>query len=160
MGTRVSEKGVTLHFMDKNGAEQSVVKGQFAFLFSHPRPIEPANSDPRLGSQDWLTDVIVVDNPAKLKDFEISDTTIAHTSTSSMSVLVRWSVGKEEGAQSGCLTISTGHPDPLTNPNDFVYVEDIRVLPSDTQMNDKHPLWKLWKQMGISFFTQLNVKDK
>lgn len=151
MGVRACEKGVTLRFLDKDGSSETrnPVTGEFAYFFSKRRLESPNSSDPIYGSQDWLTDVIVVDNPIKLTTMQPSQTNIDYTSCSSKRVLVQWSVGAETGHSDQCFTISTGHQE---TPSGYLYADTVLVLPPETQMNSSHSLWSLWKDMAIKFF--------
>jgi hypothetical protein len=147
MGVRPSEKGVTLIFLDKDGKPSSQpVSGAFAFLFSSPRDEAPGDPDPVHGSQDWLSDAIVVDNPAKLKSMKICKTSIATTSKSSKKVCVQWDTAGFMGSMEGCFTIADGR---MEGSN--VFADTLTVLPPETDMRPGHLLWYKWKDGVISF---------
>ncbi len=147
MGLRASETGVTLRFLDPTGTAetQDPVTGEFAFLFSKPRLEFPGSSEAIHGSHDWLTDLIVVDNPVKLSQYQLTQSGIAFSSAASKQVLVRWDVGAQHSDQGGSFTIATGHK---TAGSDFLFADTILVLPAQTNMNPTHRLWPLWAQMA------------
>lgn len=147
MGVRASEKGVTLKFLDVTGKTEmrDPVTGEFAFFFGTKRPEAPGDPDPIHGSQDWLTDLIVVDNPAKLIDLRPSQPGISFTSASSKRVTVQWSVGRAEDSMDFCYTISTGHQASSSDP---LYADTVLVLPAQTQMVPGHYLFETWKKQA------------
>ena len=149
MGVRANQRGVTLKFLDATGTQQTRadLKGEFAFFFSKRRPELPGDLDPKHGSQDWLTDLIVVDNPAKLVSMPLSQTEIAYTSASSKKVIVRWGVGGDEGREDGCVTIATGDQ---ASAGDYLFADSVLVLPAGTVIDESHALWPTWSKMVIS----------
>ena len=151
MGVRPSEAGVKLTFFKADGTVDPnicPVKGEFAYFFSVPRPEAPGDKDPIHGSQDWLTDIIVVDNPIKLVHIAPTQTNIQLTSAASKQVLVRWDVAGRVGTIVNCFTISAGH---LGSGRFFA--ETVQVLDSHTVMDNKHPLWKPWVDAAGQRFT-------
>jgi hypothetical protein len=152
MGVRASETGVTLKFFTADGTMDTTkppVTGEYAYFFSIPRPENPSSTDPLDGSQDWLTDIIVLDNPAKLKYMTPTQTGIQLTSAASKRVLVRWDVGAQSGTQGPCITISSGHW-----ASGHLFAELVKVLPDDVKtnnMNDKNHLWPDWL-IGVKQF--------
>jgi hypothetical protein len=141
------------------------VKGEYAFLFSTPRLDNPGSKDPIWGSQDWLTDIIVVDNPAKLALMTPTQTGTAYTSCSSRRVLVRWDVGKDIiGREEACLTIATGHNNKSgghkPGPRDYLYADKVLVLPKDTVMDNNHRRWKEWQEGAIQFLVPASQPGK
>jgi hypothetical protein len=141
MGVRASETGVTLKFFKQDGTpdpKQPDVRGQFAFFFSVPRPEAPGDPDPIHGSPEWLTDIIVVDNPSKLMTkITPTQTGILLTSAASKRVVVQWNI--DDGpiqTRVGCFTISKGHP-PNPLPGNPLFAETVAVIhPSPSQITD------------------------
>jgi|SwirhisoilCB1_FD_contig_31_17416199_length_668_multi_3_in_0_out_0_1 hypothetical protein len=153
MGARASEKGVTLHFFDKDLNEtRPAVTGEYAFLFSARRPIDPNTSNDELGSQDWITDLIVVDNPIKLQDLKVTNTTILHTSLASMHVVVQWSVGNDKGRLEDRITLASG-PKPPAPPPALNYVDVVKVMDPETDLKNSE-IWEEWRQAGIGIFLE------
>lgn len=140
MGVRGSETGVTLKFFNQDGSPsaQPDVTGEFAFFFSVPRPEAPGDTDPIHGSPEWLSDLIVVNNPSKLMtDIKPTKTGILLTSAASKQVVVQWSL--EDGVPhrlDDCFTIATGHP-PNPPPGSHLFAETVAVIhPSPQQITD------------------------
>jgi hypothetical protein len=150
MGVRASETGVTLKFFKQDGApdtNQSDVTGEFAFFFSVPRPEAPGDTNPIHGSPDWLTDIIVVDNPIKLVNITPTQTDIQLTSAASKRVVVQWSIGNgPTQSRVGCFTIVKGHP-PKPSPGSRKFAETIAVIhpsPSDITAISNSSLIQDW----------------
>ncbi|HLJ28928.1 MAG TPA: hypothetical protein VKY85_19615 [Candidatus Angelobacter sp.] len=137
MGTLASENGVTLRILDKNGAEQRQIFGKFARFFSRKRPLNPGSPDPLLGSQDWLTDVLVADSKQKLDAMKPTQNELAATSQGSRLVLVHWSVANEDNQMDNCITLCKG-----TMQGNRLVTDEVQVLPKDTVMDQKHPLFR------------------
>jgi hypothetical protein len=140
MGVIASETGVTLKFFKQDGSpdpKMPDVKGAFAAFFSVPRPEAPGDTDPRHGSQHWLTDIVVVDNLSKLATITTTQTGIQLTSAASKRVVVQWDVGGTPHAPLiGCFTISKGHP-PKPAPGEHLFAETVAVIhPSPFDIND------------------------
>lgn len=136
MGTIASSSGVTLRILDKNGVEQKTVFGKFAHLYSKQRPLNPGSPDPLLGSQDWLTDVLIADTEAKLKAMKPTQNLAAATSQGSRLVLVRWNIETDQGQMDNCITLCDG-----TMQGNHLLTDQIRVLPKNTVMDQHHPLF-------------------
>lgn len=145
MGVQGSKTGVTLEFKDVTGTKdiRPSVKGTISNFFARQRPVAPGSTDPLFGSADWLTDIILVDQPAKLADLKATQTGDAFTSASSKKVLVQWDVGDDKGRMYNCLTVATGQQDPVTGR---LMATNIIVLPPQTEMKPGHILFGLWKQ--------------
>src|SRR5882724_6512497 len=111
MGLEPCDNGVTLHFLDKNGKRhpRAQVSGKYARFYSHERPEAPGDPAPELGSLDWLTDIIVVDDAHKLGLLNPTQTGSEDTSCCSKKVFVQWWVGEDKGHQSHALAIGYGH---------------------------------------------------
>jgi len=153
MGIRASETGVTLTIFQANGTPHSrypdPITGEFAFYFSRRRPVDPTSNDPHLGSKDWLTDLIVVDNPIKLNSIIPTQSGIQLTSAASKQVLVRWDANGKQGTISGCLTIVTKH-----HPGgDKHFAEQVEVIDT-SDIDDQGPFWKDWATAAQSLLTQ------
>jgi len=152
MGVRANETGVTLTFFKPDGSEDPTnppVTGEFAYFFSIHRPVDPTGTDPALGSKDWLTDIIVVDNPIKLTTITPTQSGIQLTSAASQHVLVRWDVAGQRGTLTDCFTISKGHSKPGR-----LFAETVAVLDPHTIMDQSHPLWPDWTVAGQQLLTQ------
>jgi hypothetical protein len=149
MGVRASETGVTLKFFREDGLPdtQSDVEGEFAFFFSVPRREAPGDPNPIHGSQDWLTDIIVVDNPSKLAKITPTQTGIQLTSAASKQVVVQWNLADGVLHQLiGCFTIAKGHPQNPP-PGSHLFAETIAVIhpsPSDITAISNSSLIQDW----------------
>jgi hypothetical protein len=149
MGVRASETGVTLKFFTADGQphpERPEVKGEFAYFFSLSRPEAPNNPDPIYGSPEWLTDVIVVDDPSKLEELPPTQTSVLLTSGASKLVTVQWDAGGKKsppGGLRGCMTICIGH-DGVYGTEKRFYATEVWVLPYGTLVKNYKNLWDEW----------------
>jgi hypothetical protein len=105
-------------------------------FFSRPRVGDPSSTDPVHGSADWLTHVIVTDDPRKLAELAQEETGDAETSFSSRRVTVSWWVGSFRGTRSDCLTVAD---EPLPPQDPFggpirIEVKTLDVLPGDADI--------------------------
>jgi hypothetical protein len=141
MGCEPDPDGINLEFYDATGAAKTRedVFGGHAVLYSRNRPVDYGSNDPKLGSQDWITDILVADSPDRLKTMQPTDDGGDQTSICSRNVLVQWHVGEEQGKAPGVLTIADGSP----GKSKFV-VSGVRVLDKDTQMDERHAMWDDW----------------
>jgi hypothetical protein len=154
MGCKPSPDGVTLDFLKQDGLgttpSRDSVTGKYCAFFSHSRPESHGQDIPSLGSQDWLTHVIVTDDPGKLAKLLPAEATEAETSCSSKRVRVLWWVGNDSGEQVDSVTLS-GCPKP--NPNQpptqprVFEVKQMTVMPGDT---DPLTLPKFLKERWLS----------
>ncbi|HLJ28927.1 MAG TPA: hypothetical protein VKY85_19610 [Candidatus Angelobacter sp.] len=142
MGVKASQDGVDVVFLDATGTQlERLFYGEHVFFFSAPRPIDKSQSDPLFGSKDWLTDIVILDNPSKLGDLPPSQSQIAATSAASPRVRVQWDVGGgEQGTQDLSLTICYGD-----NSGGHFFVDEIAVLPPGTEMTRGHNLYQDWE---------------
>jgi len=149
MGVRASQTGVTLKFFTADGQphpERPEVKGEFAYFFSLPRPEAPNDPDPIHGSPEWLTDVIVVDDPSKLDELPPTQTSVLLTSGASKLVTVQWDAGGKKsppGGLRGCMTICLGK-DGVYGTEKRYYADTVWVLPYGTPVDKNKVLWEAW----------------
>jgi hypothetical protein len=136
MGLVANPNGITLKF-----ADGSSVSGAFARLYSKRRPLAPDEDVPFLGSQDWLTDVLVADSKEKLDALPPTGTTNDQTSACSMNVCAQWDVGGNKGKLTGCTTIADGQP-----VDGKYLVNSIKILPGETPIAKLHDLLDEWEQ--------------
>lgn len=133
MGCEPGVNGVRVTFVEKTdeGVRETrpQVEGKYCAFFSEPRPIRRNEDDPTLGSQDWLTHVLVTDHPDKLAALLPEGGGSAETSCSSRNVLVRWWVGEDRGMVERAVTISEC---PAKGPNGKIPVERMTVMPEGT----------------------------
>src|SRR5216684_1715897 len=140
MGCEASPNGVTLQFFDASGGDLSrSVSGKYAKLYSKHRPVQHGHTNQLLGSQDWLTDILVADSDAKLKAMTPTCNCIDQTSACSMDVSLQWDVGNNGEAHEDCLSIAFGTP-----KGGAVVVDKIYILPAGTVMANGHKLWHDW----------------
>jgi len=150
MGVGRAQK-VTLEFLDKDGnidPNQGPVTGAYCVFYAAPRPDRPDDPDPVLGSQDWLTDVLLADTQAKLTAMKPTQIGDAYTSASSRQVQVQYDVGNKSGRVRDRLTLATSSTGD-TDDRGFLLVDRVRVMPGNTNMRPGHPLWEEWKKMKI-----------
>jgi hypothetical protein len=161
MGVRASETGVTLKFFTIDGQpdpKKPDVKGEFAYFFSMERPEAPNDPNPIYGSPEWLTDVIVVDDPSKLAELPPTQTSILLTSGASKLVTVQWDAeGKKSnpGGLRGCMTICVGHDGSYGTEKRY-YAETVLVLPYGTPIQNYNNLWNAW----LNAWPKLEVTPK
>ncbi|MBZ5533984.1 MAG: hypothetical protein LAO20_21345 [Acidobacteriia bacterium] len=156
MGVRASQAGVTLQFLKADGTPDTSkprVTGEFAYFFSLPRPEAPNDTDPIHGSPDWLTDIIVVDNPAKLAQMPLTQTGILLTSAASKMVTVRWDANGRSGSVSYCLTLCEGI-DGQYQGEERYYAYAVKILPYGTDIRNLPGLWPDWVAATRKFVTQ------
>jgi len=133
---------VTLKFSDENGNEiRRISGGRFAQFFSSRRPIKPRSADPVLGSEDWLTDILVADTQEKLEAMTPTQSMFALTSASSRMVTVQWHIGDQRGRQERCLTMCSS-----LDPSTPTVADEVTVLPETTNMDVNHPGFAQWVQ--------------
>lgn len=142
MAVQPCDNGVQLHFLDKNGIRhtRAQVFGKYARFYSKPRPEAPGDTNPIHGSQDWLTDIIVVDDLQKLEYLKPTQIGAQDTSCCSKGVLVQWWVGEDKSHQNHALSLGYGHFD-----GKYYRVHSLDIMPADTEMNPQHNLWKMWQ---------------
>jgi hypothetical protein len=165
MGCDSGDNGITLKFLDKNGhldTSKPVIFGKAVALYSATRTDHPGDLDPVYGSQDWLTEVLVADDPVSLAGLPRGAVTVAYTSTSSKGVLLRWDTTDWEGSRlSGVehdqVTIAMGYP---SGEAGRFKVEELLVLPSGTLMDPNHPLWDAWKFASHTLQTHYSLAMK
>jgi hypothetical protein len=149
MGVRASEIGVTLKFFTADGQpdpRKPDVTGEFAYFFSLERPEAPNDKDPIYGSPEWLTDVIVVDDPSKLAQLPPTQTSTLLTSGASKLVTVQWDAGGKKsnpGGLRGCMTVCVGHDGHYGTEKRY-YADTVLVLPYGTPIQNYKDLWDAW----------------
>lgn len=152
MGVRGNQTGVTLVFYNPDGTPDVTkrpVTGEYSAFYSITRPVDPNSNDVHLGSPEWLTDIMVVDNPTKLGNMVPTQSGILLTSAASQQVLVRWDVGAQRGTQVECVTISQG---PVID--NHLFANTVHVLPRNTVMDENNDLWDEWLVAGHALTLQ------
>lgn len=161
MGVKVSPRGVFLKFLDAQGnldSTKPVFFGTAAAFYGKTRPIHPNSKDPKYGSPDWLTDVLVADSEANLSTLPHSIDEEPYTSGSSKNVTVRWASTDASGqvqtnVLEGAQTIAVGYPMPngaTTGTTTPYMVEGFLVLPAGATLENDHATWPAWKN-GVQY---------
>lgn len=156
MGIEASSNGVFLKFVDASGnldPSKPPIFGKAVRLRGKARPAGETE-----GSEDWLSDILVADDEGDLSKLPQTSDGTPYTSASSKNVSVQWQTTDAKGNKTaaglkGQTTIAIGYPLPESEGSGKgrrFLAEGFLVMPAETQMNERHKLWRAWKH-GIEF---------